>query len=424
MPGLVARPARSVYAAQMPSVVVSTTTRTGMHKQGSPTTDTVGHTGHHLMRVVVDGMTQPRLRYGFWGWLGAEALPAQTLLIDTKVVLPSGTILSVTFGGNSTLTVTTDGVNKPYYDSNVIAGLSPSRGANLYVRTFCRAQSGTVNFGTSWYSGTDSLSWYQTGNHLDDDPASPPAAPGPAYNNTHYAHPISLIGVQTTDLPSFFCWGDSNMANSDQFSWCERALNYRYSYMRANSAGAALASGTSPEVLAQVLGHKYAIIAMGTNNFGQPVGTTLPLLNAAINAFRAQGIAKVLVCTLPPSTTSDEGDWSTASGQHPTAGTSPNREDLNNAIRAMASSPGGSNADAVFDAASYVEVNSSNLFAINGQRWAVKTAPGSPTVGTYGTGPHYEERGMAAAAVGGALAIDRIAAGETGFLQQNPNLGT
>ena len=84
----------------------------------------------------------------------------------------------------------------------------------------------------------------------------------------------------------------------------------------------------------------------------------------------------------------------------------------------MASAPGGNNADAVFDAASYVEVNSSGVFAIDGERWRV--VGGVP----FGTGPHYEETGMAAAAVGGTLAIDRLLAGETGFLQTNPNLGT
>lgn len=226
-----------------------------------------------------------------------------------------------------------------------------------------------------------------------------------------------------TVLPSFLCWGDSNMANSDGFSWYERALAKRYPYMRLNSAGQTLGSAVFPNVYQQADGYTHAIIAMGTNNFSSNVATNLPKLQTAITTFRSRGVGKILVCTLPPTTTSSDS-YATASGQTPSAGTTPNREDLNDAIRAMASSPGGSNADAVFDAASYVEVNSGNLFTIDGKLWAIKTAPGFSSAATYGTGPHYEDRGMAAAAVGGATAIDRLVSGETGFLQQNPNLGT
>jgi hypothetical protein len=226
-----------------------------------------------------------------------------------------------------------------------------------------------------------------------------------------------------TVLPAFIAYGDSNMANSYEFSWYERALAHRYPYFRMNSAGAALGRTANANVIAQVEGHKYVIFAMGTNNFGTAAATNIASIQADIGRFRTAGIEKVLICTLPPTTTSSDS-YATATNQTPTPGTTPNRENLNDLIRAMASSPGGSNADAVFDAASYVEVNSSNLFTINGKAWAIKTAPGSGTAATYGTGPHYEERGMAAAAVGGALAIDRLVDAETGFLQQNPDLGT
>lgn len=223
-------------------------------------------------------------------------------------------------------------------------------------------------------------------------------------------------------LPSFLCWGNSNMANADGFSWYERALAKRYPYMRLNAAGSGLGTGTIPNVVAQVEGNTYAIIAMGTNNWGSPNSTNLPLLTAAIAGFRARGVQKVLACTLPPSTTSSDG-WTTASGQLPLGGSASqaqSRLDLNDSIRAMAAAPGGANADAVFDSASFVEVDASNLFAINGQRWRVVGGV------AFGTGPHYAETGMAAAGAAGAgrAAIDRIVSGETGFLHQNPNLGT
>jgi hypothetical protein len=225
-----------------------------------------------------------------------------------------------------------------------------------------------------------------------------------------------------TVLPSFVGWGDSNMANSDQQSWWERGLAKRYPYMRLCSAGAALATGTDANVLAQIEGHRYAIMGMGTNNFSQAIGITLPLLQAAISAFRAQGVQKILVCTLPVSATSSNG-YIDAAGQTPSVDEA-RRTALNDAIRAMASSPGGSNGDAVCDNATYHEVNSSNVFTVNGGRWGIKTAPGYPVAANLGDNVHYNDRGHSAVGVGAAAAIDRLVAGETGFLQQNPALGT
>lgn len=415
-PGLViGRPAIAHVANPK---IVSFATRSGMHKQGAPTVDTTGHTSHHRVEVVVDSASEIRARYGFWQWM-SDPLVTGTLLIDAAIVFGS-TITPLTFGGQSTLQVAANGVAVPYVDSDIIPGLTLARGDKPFVRSFCRALAGTADFGATWYSDSGSLSWYQAGNHLSDPVASAPAAPGPAYSNTYYCSPIALLGRQSTPLPSFLCFGDSNMANSDQFSWYERALAKRYPYMRLNSAGAGLGRGTPPNVVAQADGNTHAIIAMGTNNFGSAIGVNLPLLLADIAAYRAKGVNRILVCTLPPSTISTD-NWATAVNQTPTDGNatqSQNRTDLNAAIRAMAASPGGQNADAVFDAASYVEVASNNLFTIDGQRWRVNG--GVP----FGTGPHYSDSGMAAAAVGGATAIDRIVAGETGFMQQNPALGT
>lgn len=226
-----------------------------------------------------------------------------------------------------------------------------------------------------------------------------------------------------TVLLSWIAYGDSNFANSDGFSWYERTRIRQRPYFRMNSAGAALGRTANANVIAQVQGHTHVLFQMGTNNFGTAAATNLTAIQADITRFRAAGVQKVLICTLGPSTTSTDS-WATAANQSSTPGTSPNRENLNDLIRAMASSPGGANADAVFDHASYVEVDASNLFTINGKAWAVKTAPGFGSAATYGTGPHDEDRGMAATAVGGDIAIGRVESGETGFLQQNPNLGT
>lgn len=225
-----------------------------------------------------------------------------------------------------------------------------------------------------------------------------------------------------TVLAAFVCYGDSNMANSDQYSWFERALDLRYPYYRMCSAGAGLGNlKDNQNVRDQILGHSHSIFAMGTNSWGSSWAVNQPILLGDIAALRAGGVQKILICTLPPSTTSTD-DWATAENQSPAGGNSAQvaaRLDMNNAIRAMASSPGGANADAVLDAASYVEVNSSNAFEIDGGRWRVGSPPtGSGSSGRWGSGPHYEEYGMRAAAVGGALAIDRLVAGETGFLQQ------
>lgn len=169
-----------------------------MHKQGAPTVDTTGHTGHHLMEVVADSASQIRARYGFWSWM-ATALALGVTLTDVRLVRQSGAIIPMTFnGGQSTLTVVNDGVSKFHVDTDPLdSSVVVTRGEKLYVRTFCRAQSGTAEHGSSWYSDTGSLSWYQAGNHLDDPVSAAPAAPGPAYANTYYAHPIALLGRQS-----------------------------------------------------------------------------------------------------------------------------------------------------------------------------------------------------------------------------------
>jgi hypothetical protein len=179
-----------------PSGVVSATTQSGMHKQGEVSIDTTGHTGHHRTTVVVDSATSLRARYGWWSWMD-NALSAGSLLLDAELVLDDLSVIPITFDGLSTLTVTLDGSSIFYTDSDVIPGATVTRADVVAVRSYLRAATGTATFGATWYSGTDSLSWYQDGDHMADDPASPPTAPGPEYANTYYCHPIALLGVQS-----------------------------------------------------------------------------------------------------------------------------------------------------------------------------------------------------------------------------------
>jgi hypothetical protein len=400
---------------------ISVATRSSVHKQGADTLDTAGYTGHHRMEVTADSASDLVIPYGFWHWM-VHPLAAGNLLIDATLVMPDGTIIPITFDGESTLDVTLDGTTLQRFDSDVIPE-TVTRGELVAVRTWARAASGTCELGVSWYSDTGTASWYQSGNHINDA-ENPPVVGGPGpYNNTYYAHPLGLFAQNVTqaDGVSFLTWGDSNMANSDGFSYHERAMAKRFPYYRCCSAGAALASAASANVQDLARGYDYADIAMGTNNLGQDVATNLPLLQDAVANFRAQGVENILVCTLPPSTISSDG-WTTVAGQTPFDGSPSqwqNHRDLNDALR-----DGESGADAVYDAASYVEVNGSGVFTINGGRWAVKAAPGEPVAGTYGTGPHYEYRGHAAAAVGLDAALERLLGGETGFVQVNPDLGT
>lgn len=167
-----------------------------MHKQGEVSIDTTGHTGHHRVEVVADSATSLRARYGWWSWMDAP-LSAGTLLLDAELVTADNVIHPLTFGGLSTLTVTLDGSTISYNDTDVLAGVTITRGQIVAVRSRLRAQSGTAAFGATWYSDTGTLSWYQSGDHMADDPTSPPSAPGPAYANTYYCSPIALLGVQS-----------------------------------------------------------------------------------------------------------------------------------------------------------------------------------------------------------------------------------
>lgn len=188
---VVGRPA-AIYAFDVPTGPVSVASRSGVHKQGYDTVSTTGHTAHHVTEILVDA-TDLTLAYGFWHWM-TDPLTAGTLLLDVALVMDDSSVVPVTFDGLSTLTVTLDGTSTPRYDSDVISE-TVTRGDTVAVRTYCRASTGTAVFGTSWYSDTGTLSWYQSGNHLTDNPASPPAAPGPAYANTYYAHPLAILGT-------------------------------------------------------------------------------------------------------------------------------------------------------------------------------------------------------------------------------------
>jgi hypothetical protein len=205
VPGLVAgRAAVTVAANPAGPALVSVATRSGMHKQGTLTVDTTGHTSHHKVEIVADSATDLRLRYGFWTWL-TDPIPADSDItrIDAVLVLESGTICPVTFSAGSTLSFTPNGTIKPHYDSDVI--LNPSTGLPLVlaraakpaIRSFCRASANTIELGVSWYSDTGTHSWYQAGNHLNDNPATPPSEPGPEYANSYYCHPTALLGVQS-----------------------------------------------------------------------------------------------------------------------------------------------------------------------------------------------------------------------------------
>lgn len=178
----------------MPSQLVSIATRSGIHRQGQPTVDTTGHTSHHVVRVVADSASLLRLRYLWNQWMSVP-LDACSLLLDAAILLPGEEAVRVTFGGLDTLAVTLDGTSKPQNDSDIIVG-TVERGDEVAIRTRLRAASGTGYYGTSWYSGTDTLSWYQDGDHLLDLRSAAPSAPGPAYANTNYCSPASLLGVQ------------------------------------------------------------------------------------------------------------------------------------------------------------------------------------------------------------------------------------
>jgi hypothetical protein len=399
-------------------IPVSVSTRSGVMKQGTPTVDTTGKTSRHAMRITADTISGIFARYGFWTWMRDPLAAGGTLLLDAALELPDGSVTRLTFSGSNTLSYSPDGVALPTFDTDVIAGASATRDQVVYVRTWLRAASGTIGYGRSWYSDTADLQWDQAGDHVMDSVASTPTAPGPEYTNNEYPSPVELLSVHRTqsDGVSFFTWGDSNMENSDQFSYHERAMNKRWPYLRCCSAGQALASGNVSNVIALARGYSHADLAMGTNNLGSNIATNKPLLQTAIANFRAAGIGRILLCTVPPSSISSD-NWTTAVNQTPFDGDPAqfqNFRDFNDAIRAYEY-----DCDFVYDAASYVEVDASNIFTKNGGRWRVNGGAG------LGSGPHYNDAGMAAATVGMTAALTRfVTNGETGGTQTNPAMGT
>lgn len=382
----------------------------GVHKQGYEVVDTTGHTGHHFCEVTSDSATGLTFPWGPWHWMNTP-LSAGTLLVDQTLVMPNNELVPVTWNGETTLEVVTDGVTVPPIIWSDTIDRTVTRAQKPAVRTFARASSGTAPVGVSWYSATDTLSWYQSGNHLSDNPSTPPSAPGPAYTNTYYAHPLGLFAYDVSDRnKSVVMWGDSNMANSYMFTYHERSIGKRWPYYRMASAGQALASASSANVRELMRGYEFAIIAMGTNNLSSSAALNIALLQTAVTNFRSAGVSKIMVCTLPPSTASSNG-WVDVAGQVPQA--EPNLSNLNDLIRAHAAGD-----DVVFDAISYVGVDASDHWTQNQARWSDRPSMNGDNV-------HYKDPGMANAAAGQTVALDRmIVNGETGFVLVNPALGT
>jgi hypothetical protein len=407
---------------------ISVATRSGVHKQGPITVDTTGITGGHRVEVTADSAQGLLGPWGAWHWMD-KPLDAGTLLVDMNLVMPDGELVPVTWNGETTLEVVTDGSTVPLpiwpdaIDREVFRSELPA------FRTWARASSGTAPLGVTWYSDTGTESWFQTGNHVNDATNPPVVGGSPAYNNDYYPHPLGLFAQEwvSPGQVAIFGKGDSNFANSDQYTYHERAYAKRYPYFRCCSAGQGLTSWTSPNVLELMRGYSHADIADGTNNLGSDLAGNLAMLREGISNLRAAGVGKILVCTLPPSTSSTD-DWATYVNQHPfedIAQTFTNYRGFNDAIRAMAASSGGTNGDAVFNATSYVETDVNGIYTENGGYWRIGTAPGYPTPARFGTGPHYEDRGMANVAPGETAALERfIDDGETGFVQTNPAMGT
>lgn len=436
MTGLVVGKAAFTTTGQSAPIVV--TTRSGVHKQGAPTVDTTGISGHHVSIVTADSGQGLSFPWGPWQWMD-RPLDAGTLLVDMNYVAPgTGELVPVTWNGETTLEVVTDGVTVPLPIWSDVIDRQLVRDDRPAVRTWARASSGTCPLGVTWYSETTLGSWYQVGNHINDV-GNPPIVGGSGpYNNDYYPHPLGIFAQEWTSPGNvaIFGWGDSNFANSDGYTYHERAYanttdiaigGQRWPYFRCCSAGQGLTSYSSPNVLELARGYSHADLAMGTNNLGSDLATNLSMMHGAISNFRAAGIGKILVCTLPPSTDSTN-DWADYVNQIPfngNASTFQNYRDWNDATRAMAASPGGQNGDAVLDASSYVETDVNGIFTKNGGYWKIGTAPGFPTPLRYGTGPHYEDRGHPAVAVGEIAALTRfIDNGEVGFAQTNPAMGT
>jgi hypothetical protein len=403
------------YVGGLPRAPISVGGRSGSHKQGWDTIDTTGETSHHCMPVMVDSAADIRARYSASEWL-VNPLPSGVLLVDSALVMPSShRIIPFSFNGEKTLRLDSSrGLSTPWLDSDPLA-VQLFRDEKPYVRTFWRAESDTVPVGLDWYSDTADLQWGQTGDHLLDPWSAYPPGPGPAYNNSYYLAPNALLADHVENSLGdlrIAGYGDSNMANAWRFTYHERAINNRFSYYRICAAGAAcgaLTVETSP--LAGFIGGCNTLIyAMGTNSEALPYGTLKPIIQADLAAARRRGIQTIIGCTMPPATTSSDS-WTTVVNQAVQPINEPTRLALNADWR-----NGGFDADAVCDATSYVEVNSASQFVLNGGLWMV--VGGVP----FGNNVHYQELGMAAAAVGQAAVLNRLADGERDFIVQNSAL--
>lgn len=402
---------------------VSIGKRGTIYKQGVTTgITTTGKTSRHLMPVP-SGCTRASdlfARWGDWQWGGNGTAPVGDLYIEAAIEHPgTGRPFRLFFKGQKT------GLLTPlaHIDCDDL-GIDIAGVANVYVRTWVRAVTSTVEVPCDWATTTSGLCWEQDGDHVMDltaAPTAPGANPGPYLPQRFVFTPVALLARKvvpaTADVVALV--GDSNSATSDG-SGCMEQATANMMTIRLAVAGASIIGWSQPGADASTVsanpqqllesislsGATVAEIALGTNDGGAGISsaTAASLLNALCGQIKARlsGRKRVIVRTIPPQTTSTTA-LTDPSAQVPSVAQA-FIAGLNDLIRA-----GLSNADWVLDAASYVEVDSGGSHVLNGTRW---------TLGTTIDGTHYSAAGQNAIAAAASTALAAVVAGQTGGTTQ------
>lgn len=411
---------------------VSIGKRGTLYKQGVTTgVTTTGVTSRHMMSVPsgAERASDIFVRWGDWSW-GGNLTPVGELLVDASIEHPAtGALHRLYFRGSKTGALSPTG----HLDSDDLGfDFLGTDAVEVYVRTWVRAVSGTVEVPCDWATTTTFEEWEQSGDHVMDasaTPATPGANPGPYLPQRFFYTPVMLgarrIVPEAADVVALV--GDSNMATSDQSAASEQAttdiLTVRCAVAGASitawsqplAGGYAMTANANPQQLLEtvsVSGATVAYVALGTNDGGtsQPAATVADELNLLLGSIKARlsGRAKVIVSTCPPITTGTDAT-TIPSAQTPAASAA-----FISALNVLILD-GLDNADWIVDAASAVEVNAAGVPTQGGQRWVTGT--------TY-DGTHYSAAGQNAVAPLAEDAVGNILAGETGGLSQLGFIGT
>lgn len=325
---------------------------------------------------------------------GQEANGPNDITVRASIVLTTGEIIPVFFGGKRGVVIEPGGTAK--CDPIPVKLNKGTDAAGFWVHTHVKVAS----VGQKWPLGYVELNGYQDRQIVGSD-ATLSATTAFTNNTGANSYGASAIRGKTTPSPSpiVAIIGDSisagYMDNSLQYGWFARAINHRYRFQSLAMSSQKLDDWITParywRRAAAISEATHVVVALGTNNLGAGLATNQPNFQKVYDLLAAQG-KKVYAVTLPPYTTSTDS-FLTVANQTVTANEA-NRLAMNAWIRSTPAPLSG-----------YIDLADALETARDSGKWkADGTAGGKHTT----DGVHPNDIGAATGAAGTVAAINSI----------------